>query len=139
MGTERTQRSILIVDDDALIRLTLEAALAGDGYRVTTSGDPRAAAADAAAGHDWDAVLLDAILPGCSLSESLELLRRRADGSARPILVMSGSLTRPAELAGTGIGYLTKPMPLTELLDAVAGLLASTSGTVANPAEARRR
>jgi hypothetical protein len=43
---------------------------------------------------------------------------------------MSGSLNRPDELVGTGIGYLTKPIPLTALLDAVEELVASTSGTV---------
>ena len=117
---------VLVVDDDPLIRLTVEAALASHGYRVTTTGDPRGAAGQAEA----DVVLLDALIPGCSLSECLTLLGRRDDGSARPILVMSGSLAPPAELAGTGIGYLAKPFPLTELLGAVDGLVASTSGTV---------
>ena len=117
---------VLVVDDDPLIRLTVEAALTSHGYRVTTAGDPRAASD----GEDVDLVLLDAIIPDCSLSECLELLGRRDDGSARPILVMSGSLAPPAELAGTGIGYLAKPFPLTELLGAVDGLVASTSGTV---------
>jgi len=126
MRTGERDLSILVVDDDPLIRLTLEAALAGHGYRVTTSDDPRAAVAHT----DPDAALVDAIIPGCSLSECLALLGRRDDGSRRPILVMSGSLTRPDELAGTGVGYLTKPIPLTELLDAVEGLVASTSGTV---------
>jgi len=118
--------SILVVDDDPLIRLTLEAALTRHGYRVTVFGDPRAAALEG----DPAAALVDAIIPGYSLSECLSLLGRRADGSPRPILVMSGSLTRPDELAGTGIGYLTKPIPLTQLLDAVEGLVASTSGKV---------
>ncbi|WP_431219402.1 response regulator [Leifsonia xyli] len=139
MDTDRADRSLLVVDDDPLIRLTFEAALAGHGYRVTTAGDLQAAAEAASAGADPDAVLLDATVPGCSLSESLDLLRRRPDGTLRPILVMSGSLTRPAELAGTGIGYLTKPIPLTELLDAVTELLASVAGTAADGAEAGRR
>ncbi|MGO4534713.1 response regulator [Leifsonia sp. 2MCAF36] len=126
MSTGERDISILVVDDDPLIRLTLDAALTRHGYRVTTSGDPHAAARE----QDPDAVLLDAIIPGCSLNECIELLGRRGDGNRRPILVMSGSLTRPDELAGTGIGYLTKPIPLTELLDAVEGLVASTSGTM---------
>ncbi|ANF32028.1 hypothetical protein A0130_10395 [Leifsonia xyli] len=117
---------VLVVDDDPLIRLTVEAALTAHGYRVTTTGDPRTVSQHAEA----DVVLLDAIMPDCSLSECLTLLGRRDDGSARPILVMSGSLAPPEELAGTGIGYLAKPFPLTELLDAVDGLVASTSGTV---------
>ena len=125
MSTGESGLSIVVVDDDPLIRLTVDAALTRHGYRVTTSGDPRAAAS----AGDPDAALIDAIIPGYSLSECIGLLRRRADGSARPILVMSGSLTRPDELAGTGIGYLTKPIPLTVLLDAVEGLVASTSGT----------
>lgn len=117
---------VLVVDDDPLIRLTVEAALTSHGYRVTATGDPRTSSGDPEA----DLVLLDAVIPGCSLSECLAMLARRDDGSARPILVMSGSLAPPAELAGTGIGYLAKPFPLTELLGAVDGLVASTSGTV---------
>jgi DNA-binding response OmpR family regulator len=126
MATDIPERTVLVVDDDPLIRLTLEAALTSHGYRVTSTADPRSAAP----GEDPDVVVLDAHLPGCSLSECLSLLGSRADGRRRPILVMSGSLTRPAELAGTGIGYLTKPIPLTAFLDAVEGLAASTSETV---------
>ncbi|MDR6972150.1 response regulator [Leifsonia shinshuensis] len=126
MDTDRAEPTILVVDDDPLIRFTVEAALGAHGYRVTGWADPRTALD----GADPDAVLLDAIIPGCSLSECLDLLGRRADGSARPILVMSGSLTRPVELAATGIGYLTKPFTLPALLEAVEGLVASTSGTV---------
>jgi DNA-binding response OmpR family regulator len=125
MDTEPPVRGILIVDDDPLIRTTLSAALVTRGYRATAIADPGAGPADA----DPDAVLLDATIPGYSLSECIALLGRRADGSDRPILVMSGSLTRPDELAGTGIAYLTKPIPLEEFFDAVEALVASTSGT----------
>lgn len=126
MSEQQGGTHVLVVDDDPLIRLTVEAALSSHGYRVTATGDPRAASG----APEADVVLLDAIMPDCSLSECLTLLGRRLDGSARPILVMSGSLAPPTELAGTGIGYLTKPFPLTELLGAVDGLVASTSGTV---------
>lgn len=125
MGAETSGADILVVDDDPLIRATLTAALSSRGYRATATDDPRTVSAQA----DPDAVVLDAVLPGCSLSECLGLLGHRSDGSRRPILVLSGSLTPPVELAGTGIGYLTKPIPLTALLDAVEGLVASTSGT----------
>ena len=126
MSELQREARVLVVDDDPLIRLTVEAALTSHGYRVTTTGDPQAASD----GEEHDLVLLDAIIPGCSLSECLTLLGRRDDGSPRPILVMSGSLAPPTELAGTGIGYLAKPFPLTELLGAVEGLVASSSGTV---------
>jgi DNA-binding response OmpR family regulator len=119
METDSPVRRILIVDDDPLIRTTLSAALASHGYASASFSDPWTAAAVA----DGEAVLLDAGLPECSLSECLTLLTRRRDGSQRPILVMSGSLSRPAELAGTGIGYLTKPIPLQEFYDAVDALV----------------
>jgi DNA-binding response OmpR family regulator len=135
MISDRAAACILVVDDDPLIRLTVEAALTGHGYRAITSADPRTAAP----APDADAILLDAIIPGCSLSESLALLGRRDDGTARPILVMSGSSTRPAELAGTGIGYLTKPFQLAELIGAVEELMASTSRTERDGAGAERR
>lgn len=134
MGAETSGADILVVDDDPLIRATLTAALSSRGYRATATDDPRAAASEA----DPDAVVLDAILPGCSLSECIGLLGHRNDGSRRPILVLSGSLTPPVELAGTGIGYLTKPISLGAFLDAVAELVASTSRTETQGADPER-
>jgi DNA-binding response OmpR family regulator len=123
MVAETSGADILVVDDDPLIRATLTAALSSRGYRATSTDDPHAVSAEV----DPDAVVLDAILPKCSLSECLALLGHRSDGSRRPILVLSGSLTPPVDLAGTGIGYLSKPIPLSVFLDAVAELVASTS------------
>ena len=110
--------SVLIVDDDPLIRLTLAAALESRGYEASAVAAPAEGA-----GADADAVLLDALVPGCSLTESLALLRHRDDGRPRPILVMSGSPARPAELAGSDIPFLAKPIGLAEFFRAVEALV----------------
>jgi len=112
---------VMVVDDDPLIRATLTAALASHGVEAVSAPDLPAALG----AGDADAVLLDAGLPGCSLSESLDRLGRRDDGTRRPILVMSGSAAPPGELTGTGVAYLAKPFPLAEFLHAVDALVSS--------------
>lgn len=69
-------RTILIVDDDAVLRRSLESVLTSAGYRVLSTGDPdvayRLLAAEAVT-----AVLLDVRLPGMSgLALSLAIIRR---------------------------------------------------------------
>lgn len=68
--------TVLIVDDDAVLRSSLETVLKPAGYRVLSTGDPDAAyrllATEAVTG-----VLLDVRLPGMSgLALSLAITRR---------------------------------------------------------------
>ncbi|WP_158867059.1 response regulator [Leifsonia sp. AG29] len=133
MPSASSPPSVLIVDDDPLIRAVLQAALEAHGHRSAAVADP-----DEPHGlADPDAVVLDATLPGRSLSESLDLLAHRDDGTPRPILVVSGALTPPAELAGTGVRYLAKPIPLAEFVAAVGAL--TGSGSRDGPREAGYR
>src|ERR1700674_5814337 len=60
-----TPRTMLIVDDDAMLRAALESVFAPLGYRVLTAGDGDAADA-LLASESIDAVLLDVRLPGTS-------------------------------------------------------------------------
>ena len=69
-------RTILIVDDDAVLRSSLESVLTPAGYRVLSTGDPDAAYRLLAA-EAVTAVLLDVRLPGMSgLALSLAIIRR---------------------------------------------------------------
>ena len=58
----QTNASILVIDDEEIIREALEALLAAEGYRVTTA-ETGQAGLDALGTKQVEAVLLDLMLP----------------------------------------------------------------------------
>src|SRR5208283_3972936 len=105
---------ILVVDDEAEIRASLEEILREEGYGVADAADADEAMAllrDA----PYDVVLLDIWLPG---SDGLELLAdlRGSPPETRPEVVMiSGHGTIEAAVKATKLGaydFLEKPLSL---------------------------
>ncbi len=114
---------VLVVDDDALIALSVAAHLTSAGHEPRTATD----AVDGE--HVWrtwqpDAVVLDVLLPG---SSGLEMLaRRRRDGDATPVLLLSGLASVDDRIVGLEHGaddYVTKPFDVRELVLRVEALL----------------
>lgn len=120
--------TILVVDDDALIRRALSLALERVGHAVLTaenglegSNQAREAAVDLA--------IVDIHMPDM---DGLELLvQLRATAPTLPVIVMSGgdqtqdlSLLKDVKLLGAA-GALAKPFSLDELYGLVAGVLAA--------------
>jgi two-component system nitrogen regulation response regulator NtrX len=83
---------VLVVDDDADIRLALEMILRYEGFAVWTAKDGRAALArleeEQGRGERPDVVLTDVKMPGMDGLELLEELRRRP--AAPPVVMISG-------------------------------------------------
>jgi DNA-binding response OmpR family regulator len=69
-----TEHTILIIDDEAAIRESLETLLALEGYRVDTAIDGEIGL-DRIGGHAYDLILLDLALPGRNGSEILGATR----------------------------------------------------------------
>ena len=79
---KKSAPSVLVVDDEALIRWTLAETLAERGYTVIQAGDARTAvAAIEAADEAFDVVLLDFRLPDSADLRLLETVRRLTPGS----------------------------------------------------------
>jgi response regulator RpfG family c-di-GMP phosphodiesterase len=102
---------VLIVDDQPEIRRLCRAVLAGEGLVCEEVGTGPDAIA-AAAGQNYDLVLLDIDLPGCSGEEVLRSLRQNPPTPNLKVLMFSGSasgddLSRNM-LAGAD-DFLTKP------------------------------
>ena len=87
--------TILIVDDEPAIRVLLDAALDGEGYRLLEAADGPSALEAARTEHP-DLVLLDIGLPGLSGLEVCRRLRDEAGTAGTPVLFLTG-LGREAE------------------------------------------
>jgi len=122
-------RTVLVVDDEAILRETLQYNLARDGYRVVTAADGREALARFAQERP-DLVVLDVLLPELSGLDVCRIIRRESDV---PILMLTAKDSEIDKVVGLELGaddYLTKPFGLRELLARVRALLRRTESHV---------
>ncbi|QBX38091.1 response regulator [Brevundimonas sp. S30B] len=117
-------RTILIADDDPLLRALLVHRLSADGYDVVTAEDGGEALA-AIAEHQPDLIVLDALMP---VMDGFELLRRLKTGrlTDAPIIMLT-ALRRDQDVVGAlqlgAADYLVKPFIPDELSARVRRLL----------------
>ena len=119
---------LLYVDDDEVLRLTVEALLTRQGYRVETHADPDAAlAAVAADPAGFDLVMTDYDMPSLS---GLDVARRlREHHPHLPILIVSGQVTealRAASAELANVGLLSKEFIVEQLGARVSALLSAS-------------
>jgi len=115
--------SLLVVDDDAVVREALVEALAEAGYDVRAAGDGVRAVA-LLAERAPDVVLSDVRMPGMDGLALLALLRERAPDI--PVLLMTAFDDMPTVVAAMREGatdFLVKPLDLHELRTRVARVI----------------
>ena len=101
--------SILVVDDDEILRQRLEKAFARRGFRVRTAHDFDSAIS-VATEFQPDRAVLDLKMPGRSGLELLSELLRVSPHTKAVILTGYGSITNAVEAVKLGaINYVTKP------------------------------
>ncbi len=114
---------LLVVDDEAAVRLPLEIFFAGKGYDVVTA-ETCAQAIDLFRSSGPDLVLLDYALPD---GDGLELLRgMKAHDASVPVLLLTahGSIDLAVHAVKDGAeNFLTKPVELPALLVMIERLL----------------
>jgi len=117
------KKHLLVVEDDAHIRLGLCDALRSEGYEVTECADGGQAIPLFKQVRP-DLVILDVMLPGKS---GYDLCREiRGDKHSTPILMLSAKGQEIDKVVGLELGaddYVTKPFSLRELLARVQALL----------------
>jgi DNA-binding NtrC family response regulator len=107
--------SILIVDDEALLREDLALHLRSLGHRVQTAEDGRRALA-LLAQEDQDVVLSDLRMPGLDGLELLERIQTDHPGTLVLILTAYASVETAVEALRRGaVDYLLKPLEFDEL------------------------
>jgi two-component system, OmpR family, phosphate regulon response regulator PhoB len=120
---------ILVVEDEALIRETIELALQEEGFEVSTISDGRAAldllqAVAPQSKLDFSLVILDLMLPNVNGLDICRLLRRQ--NNVVPILMLSAKGAETDRVVGLEVGaddYLTKPFGMRELIARCRALL----------------
>lgn len=114
--------SLLFIEDDDQIRLTLTMALEDEGYTVTQAATGQAGL-DAFTGGDFDLVLLDLRLPDVSGFEVCRQIRRT---SIVPVIIVTAQTDTHDLVAGLEAGaddYVTKPLNAKELAARIRALL----------------
>lgn len=121
---------VLVVDDDAAVRNSLDRALRLNGYEVALAVDGVDALNQVNTGAP-DAMVLDVLMPNM---DGLEVCRRlRSFGDGTPILMLTAQDGVTERVAGLDAGaddYLPKPFALDELLARLRALLRRTTGEV---------
>ena len=116
---------VLLIDDDARLGQMLGDYLRPRGYQVEICGDGESGLRAQARG-DFDAVILDVMLPGI---DGLEVCRRlRARGNV-PVLMLTARGDDMDRIVGLELGaddYLPKPFNPRELLARLAAILRRT-------------
>ena len=111
--------SILLVEDDKSIRLTVSETLSSEGFRVSSFKDGLSALdfINNDIKKDVDLIILDLMLPGLNGLEFCRKIRNEEDYS--PILILSAKDNESDRVLGLEVGaddYLTKPFGLNELI-----------------------
>jgi DNA-binding response OmpR family regulator len=123
---KRSPPHILIVEDDAKVRLLLRRCFEGEGFRVSEAGSG-AAAIERLAACTFDLVTLDLQLPdGDGFSVGREIRSR----SAVPIIMVTGKGDTIDRVVGLELGaddYITKPFQLREVVARVRAVLRRTA------------
>lgn len=127
MTTPYDSDTILIADDDPVIRRNLRVLLESEGYRIVEAADGMEAA-QALEAPSITLVLLDLKMPGCT---GLDILRDYQDRlEDTPVIVVTALGGSSAAIEAMKLGaydYITKPFDLDEVLFTVRRALEQTT------------
>ncbi len=126
----KTTRTLMIVEDEALVATLLRDELQAAGYKVLDLTDRHAKALEVAKAEKPHLALVNIRLAGrddgIELSEHLKAL-------GIPVLLISGQVSRASSAKTVAIGSMPKPYDAAEMVLAVAYLLARLKGDASLP------
>lgn len=125
---------LLVVEDELDLLRALEKTFEEEGYAVDTASDGQEGLFKAIH-RDYDAVVLDLMLPKLDGVELLKRLRRK---KATPVLILTARDALQDRVQGLDTGaddYLVKPFARQELLARVRALVRRSTGQAASTLE----
>ncbi len=117
---DTTKKSVLIIEDDAIVTMIVEDVLLDMGIQVLTSPTLQNALFDIES-ESFDAAIVDMHLRGESAMVAIDMLQARK----LPFLVLSGTDQSSFRATHPHVATMAKPFDKTELEDAVRALLGS--------------
>jgi two-component system OmpR family response regulator len=121
-----TVMRLLLIEDEPELQITLASALRDEGFAVDTADngeDGLQKGMDA----DYDAIILDVMLPGL---DGWEVLRRLREKKRTPVLMLTARDRTADRVRGLDSGaddYLVKPFDLAELMARLRALIRRSS------------
>lgn len=119
---------ILVVDDEATIRETLQYNLEKEGYQVITAADGLQAL-QVAREQEPDLVILDLMLPELDGLSVCRAIRREQDTPIIMLTARTGEMDKIVGLESGADDYVVKPFSLGELLARVRAVLRRSPAT----------
>ncbi len=112
--------TIMVVDDEAVTRVSLSDALRLEGYQVATAASGEEALSLLKKRDPFDLVVLDLKMPGMDGLEVAEHLRESSPDTVIILLTAFGSLETAIQAVRQGAhDYLLKPSPIPKILESV--------------------
>jgi CheY-like chemotaxis protein len=121
-GSKTSSQVVLVVDDDRDIRSVLGEVLEDEGYATAAAPNGSEALRLLRAGLRPCVILLDLTMPGMDGWDFRADQLRDPDLSAIPVVVITAAGFRAETIQGQlgGVGFIRKPLPLEDVLVAVA-------------------
>jgi len=114
--------TVLVVEDEPLVRMMAVEIFKDAGYRVCEAADARGALAILQGRDDIGAVLTDIKMPGEMNGVGLAaVIREKWPGIA--VLVTSGRMRPGEDILPYGIGFIGKPWRRDEIVGKMAGMV----------------
>jgi twitching motility two-component system response regulator PilG len=118
--------TVLVVDDNATVRMFMQAKLAPYGFEVDFA-ETGEEAVGLSGSHEYTCVFLDVVLPGIDGYQVCKLIKSNKQAIKKTAVVMLTSRSSPFDkLRGSLAGcdeYLTKPLDEDRLLEVIAKFL----------------
>jgi CheY-like chemotaxis protein len=121
MSSRPSSKTVLVVDDEPVLRTIVREILHEEGYAVIEAPDGRVML-EIMARQRPDLVLMDVMMPGVDGREAYRELRSHPEHSDIPVVMMSAAV--PAHGLDPSIaGFMAKPFDLTQLVELVVRLI----------------
>jgi CheY-like chemotaxis protein len=114
-------KTILVVDDEPVVRAVVRDVLCEEGYAVVEAPDGRTML-EILARECPDLVLMDVMMPGIDGREVYRVLRSREDLPDVPVVMMSAAV-QATRLDPSIAAFLPKPFDLDRLMETVVDLI----------------
>lgn len=119
--TEGPNKSILVVDDEEVMRNAIKRILEDEGFKVVTAEDG-VELSKALETHSFDLILLDINLPWVNGLELCQILKNQHNLNMVPVIMISANKTEEEIKKGFEVGcsdYITKPFDVEIMVEKV--------------------